>query len=80
MATRWGKVRNSLKGLIDKDKITQADVPILDKSINSIMVDLISFGCGACKYMEGPNYLCNKDIEECREGYAEWLNQEIEEE
>lgn len=72
MATRWDKVRNDLKVLADKDKITLADIPILEKLSN------IEFKCSKCKYMTDREFLCNtKDINDCRQGYVTFLNEEV---
>lgn len=72
MATRWQKLREEIKELVAKDPIAPVDIPILEKLTS------LGFNCGMCEYMTDREFLCDtKDINCCREGFADYLNEEV---
>lgn len=73
MTTRWDKIREDLNKLVNQDKISPTTIPVLEKLQN------MEFNCGMCKNKLGRGYTCGDNINDCRQNYAEWLNQEVEE-
>ncbi|MDY2735187.1 hypothetical protein [Intestinibacter sp.] len=74
MATRWQKLRDDLKlkELVNKDKLDPTDIKNFER-LNSL-----EFTCGMCEYMTERKFLCSTgDINYCRQGYANFLNEEV---
>lgn len=76
MATRWEKLRSLLTPLINKEKIDPSDIPTLER------ITSLEFNCSVCKYFdkEHGKFLCDvsKNSSNCREGYANYLNSDME--
>ena len=74
MATRWQKIREQLKPIMDKEIITAQDLLVLHK------LKQREFKCSLCEYLDVENqtFACKANYR-CRQGCANYLNEEVKE-
>lgn len=74
MATRWQNFRDKyLVDLAKKDVIDSTDIPTLEIITSQV------FNCARCEYRGERAFKCDKSVDCCRKGFANYLNQEVEE-
>lgn len=74
MATRWQKLIEdlNLKDLVNKDKLDPIDIPNFERLTS------LEFTCPLCKYnWTGYHEYACTEIENCREGFADYLNEDV---
>lgn len=71
--TRWDNIRETLGKIINQKKVHPADIPAID-----VVAYALEFGCGKCKYFKDNSCSAGSTrMYDCREGYADYLNEEI---